>query len=74
MNKRHSEKDNNTYEFDSEKEQYEEERFQEELDEQNKLDEQKAFDELDEDFETIKGNEIPNEYLDRDHDWYDYGN
>tara|TARA_B100002019_G_C20732667_1_gene340091 strand:+ start:177 stop:398 length:222 start_codon:yes stop_codon:yes gene_type:complete len=31
-------------------------------------------DQLEEDFETIKGNEIPSEYLDRDHDWYDYGN
>ena len=74
MNKRHSEKDNNTYEFDSEIEQIKEERFQEELDELNKLEEQKAFDELDEDFETIKGYEIPHEYLDRDHDWNDYGN
>ena len=74
MNKKNSEKDNKNYEFYSEKEQIEEERLQEELDEQNKLDEQKALDELDEDFETIKGNEIPNEYLDREHDWYDYGN
>ena len=74
MDKKNSEKDNNNYEFLLEKEQMEKERFQEELDEQNKLDEQKAFDELDEDFETIKGSEIPNEYLDRDNDWYDYGN
>ena len=29
---------------------------------------------LDEDFETIKGKEIPDEYLDKDADWYDYGN
>ena len=74
MDKKFFYKNNNNNEFDSEIEQIEDERFQEELDEQNKLDEQKAFDELDEDFETIKGNEIPNEYLDRDHDWNDYGN
>ena len=73
MDKKYTEKDNNNYEYQTEKE-IEEERFLEELDEQNRLDEQKAFDELEEDFETIKGNEIPNEYLDKDHDWYDYGN
>ena len=74
MKKKYSDKDKNNYEFDSEMEQLVEERFLEMLDEQNKLDEQKAFDELDEDFESIKGNEIPNQYLDRDHDWNDYGN
>ena len=46
--------------------------LQEELEEDDLLVDR--VDQLDEDFETIKGNEIPSEYLDRDHDWYDYGN
>ena len=50
----------------------EEREYAEEQDEDDDLLSDKV-NQLEEDFETIKGKEIPDEYLDKDADWNDYG-